>query len=556
MDAPKSVSATFNLSVPASAELSLALSADSATVGVGSNLTYAITVTNHGPSDASMVMVTNTLPETVSLVSIAASQGSQTTNGNVLIFTLGVLTNGGSGVLTIIVTPSAAGTITNRAEVSAAEGDPNFTNNLATVETLVTPAAPINHGPNFSKGPDQTVSEDSGPQTVAGWATGISAGPPEESGQALTFVVINDNNSLFFEGPAVSPDGALTFTPALNANGSATVTVILKDDGGTANGGVDTSSPQTFLITVAAVNDAPVFTKGPDQIVNQAAGPQTIPGWATGIGAGPADESPQTLSFVVYTDYGSLFEAQPAISSDGTLTYRAADNAVGEANVTVFLRDTGGTTNGGVDTSIPQFFKIAIVSPVDLLLLANASPNPVAIGSNLVFQFTVANVRSQFAQGVVVTNPLPANTTFVGATASQGTCMLTSGVVICALGDLGGGMSANISVTVVPNVFGSVVATASVGAKATDVNPANNWASVGVQVLGPPIVVQLVQSGPFPTLRLYVVPQFGYNSFVQYADSFMPNTVWTDLPGGPHSGLLTITNNAPFRFYRTLLVPQ
>ena len=40
------------------------------------------------------------------------------------------------------------------------------------------------------------------------------------------------------------------------------MTVQLHDNGGTANGGVDTSAAQTFTITVTAVNDAPSFTKG------------------------------------------------------------------------------------------------------------------------------------------------------------------------------------------------------------------------------------------------------------------------------------------------------
>jgi hypothetical protein len=35
------------------------------------------------------------------------------------------------------------------------------------------------------------------------------------------------------------------------------VTVTLADNGGTSNGGIDTSAPQTFSITVTAVNDAP-----------------------------------------------------------------------------------------------------------------------------------------------------------------------------------------------------------------------------------------------------------------------------------------------------------
>src|SRR6185295_16833825 len=112
------------------------------------------------------------------------------------------------------------------------------------------------------KGANQTVAEDAGPQSVANWATAISSGVGE-SGQTLDFIVSNDNNALFSTQPAVSPAGALSYTSTPNANGSVTVRV--HDNGGTANGGVDTSAPQTFTITVTAVNDAPVAS---DQAVS------------------------------------------------------------------------------------------------------------------------------------------------------------------------------------------------------------------------------------------------------------------------------------------------
>ena len=101
-----------------------------------------------------------------------------------------------------------------------------------------------------TKGADQTVNEDAGVQTVNNWATGLSAGPADESGQTLNFTVNNDNNALFSLQPTIDSNGNLSYTPAANANGSATVTVSIKDSGGTANGGVDTSSGQTFTITV------------------------------------------------------------------------------------------------------------------------------------------------------------------------------------------------------------------------------------------------------------------------------------------------------------------
>ena len=194
----------------------------------------------------------------------------------------------------------------------------------------------VNDAPSRSpRASDQAVNEDAGAQTVAGWATAIIAGPANESGQIVDFLVSNDNNGLFSGQPAIAADGTLTYTAAANANGSATVTVQLHDNGGTANGGADTRAPQSFTITVNAVNDAPSFIAGPDQAVNEDAGAQTVAGWATAItrGAGRTSRA-RSLDFLVSNDNNGLFSGQPAIAADGTLTYTAAANANGSATVT------------------------------------------------------------------------------------------------------------------------------------------------------------------------------------------------------------------------------
>ena len=107
----------------------------------------------------------------------------------------------------------------------------------------------VNDAPSFTKGPDQSVAMNSASATVAGWATSISQGIGE-TGQLVNFVVTNSNNSVFSVQPAISATGTLTYTPGLNAVGVATVSVALHDDGGTANGGVDTSAVQTFTISI------------------------------------------------------------------------------------------------------------------------------------------------------------------------------------------------------------------------------------------------------------------------------------------------------------------
>jgi hypothetical protein len=177
----------------------------------------------------------------------------------------------------------------------------------------------------------------------------------------VTFTVTTDNSNLFSAAPSVAPNGTLTYTSAPNANGTAHVTVSAVDDGGTANGGHDTSAPQSFAITVTAVNDAPTFTPGASQTAISLLGAETVNGWATGISPGPSDESAQTVTFQVSVSSPSLFAVQPKVASDGTLTYTPKALALGSATVTVTPVDDGGTDNGGQATGTPRTFTITIV---------------------------------------------------------------------------------------------------------------------------------------------------------------------------------------------------
>src|SRR5690606_2377905 len=118
----------------------------------------------------------------------------------------------------------------------------------------------VNDAPSFTlSGNPPAIDEDAGAQTVAGFAAGISAGPANESGQNLTFDLSAIGGSLTFaSSPAIdAATGNLTYQTAPNANGTATIQVLLRDDGGTLNGGVDTSAPQTFVISVTPINDPP-----------------------------------------------------------------------------------------------------------------------------------------------------------------------------------------------------------------------------------------------------------------------------------------------------------
>ena len=218
---------------------------------------------------------------------------------------------------------------------------------------VFTIAVEQNKAPSFVKGGNRTSGDTIGSVTIVGWATAISPGAGE-SGQSVSFAVSNTNTALFSTQPSVSSIGTLTYTVA-GVEGVATVSVTAMDDGGTGNGGSNSSAEQTFTITIIGVNDAPSFTVGPNISVRHNVGAHTVAGWATGISAGPPDESSQTVLFSCTNSQNSLFIAQPSISPSGVLTFTPHPINSGTATITATLQDSGGTLDGGVDMVTKQF---------------------------------------------------------------------------------------------------------------------------------------------------------------------------------------------------------
>ena len=318
---------------------------DDANVALANNV--AVTDSNAADTQTLTIVITG---GTVTLGTTGITFGGSG-NGTSNFTAQGNITNINTALDAATFTPTANLNGTNVASISIASNDGTADSNTASVTFSI---AEVNDEPSFTKGANQTVNEDVGLQTVNTWATDLNKGNANEIGQTLIFTLTNDNNSLFSTQPALSTNGTLTYTPAEHANGSATVSVVLKDNGGTTNGGDDTFATQSFTITVTAVNDPPSFTLGADQIVNEDASAQTL-GFATDIAAGPADESGQTLVFTVSNNNASLFSTQPSINASGVLSYTPAANENGTTTVTVILQDSGGTANGGSDTTTKAF---------------------------------------------------------------------------------------------------------------------------------------------------------------------------------------------------------
>ena len=149
--------------------------------------------------------------------------------------------------------------------------------------------------PTFTATDPPSVLEDSAQQVIAGFAT-FDAGSTDESDQSvLGYSVANlSNPDLFSALPTINNAGDLVYTPAANAFGTATFDISVQDDGGTAEGGIDTSEIQAFTISVTAVNDAPTFVAGGEVTVLEDAGQQVIAQFATSFDPGPGESGAST----------------------------------------------------------------------------------------------------------------------------------------------------------------------------------------------------------------------------------------------------------------------
>ncbi len=144
--------------------------------------------------------------------------------------------------------PHATGTATLKIRATDSTG--------AWVEDEVTvTVVQVNDPPAFTAGSDITAIADGSPRTVAGWATAISAGPADEADQTLAFEIVGNTHADLFEvAPTVAGDGTLSYQLKAGAEGTATISVRLKDNGGTSSGGADLADAQTFEITSLPFN--------------------------------------------------------------------------------------------------------------------------------------------------------------------------------------------------------------------------------------------------------------------------------------------------------------
>ena len=194
-----------------------------------------------------------------------------------------------------------------------------------------------NSAPSFVPGANVSVVEDAGAQSITGWATNISPGSASESGQTVQFITTTSTPELFSVVPTISPTGTLSFTPAANAFGTAVVTVVLKDNGGTAGGGIDSSDPYLLTITVNSVNDIPeVVTPIGDRTYEVSSGPDSI-----SLAGRFFDVEDPALSYSVTSSNPALITAS---IDAGALVLQIVPGLQGNSSIEVTATDVDGAS--------------------------------------------------------------------------------------------------------------------------------------------------------------------------------------------------------------------
>ena len=301
---------TMGVSLPAS-DLSIVKTANTTTPAKGSNVIFTLTATNNGPTSASTISVTDALPAGFTYLSNTSPTAGTfiydtgTATGTWNINSLTGISPGNSASMTITAKVNSAGSYANTAIVSGGQNDLNSANNTSTI-TLT----PSNTAPVITNGGITYIEDNTFTFSAANFTGNFS----DANGDPLnkirfTSLPTATQGVLRLSGTAITTateilaaDFAnLTFQPAADFNSNFLINWQASD-------GTDYSAANTFTFTGTAVNDAPSFTKGADQVI--AAINTSVTGspnpWATAISKGPADEASQTITFVTSNGNNAL----------------------------------------------------------------------------------------------------------------------------------------------------------------------------------------------------------------------------------------------------------
>ncbi len=296
------------------------------------------------------------------------------------------------------------------------------------------------------------------------------------AGSTRIIVLFGDSSS---HDPSEGITQAQAIT-ALNAEGIIVIAVNVPGTSGFLFDGLDNAGQATAIATATggAYLNAPSVAQISDTIL---AGLSNLP---------------VTVTHSVVCDPGLSVVVTPA-----TQTVTSGDTTAWSEVITVDPGHPGGVTLNCAVTFLlngqsggPAFTQtIAIVVPGADVAVVKSGPSLVTEGDTYSYTLNITNNGPANATSVVVTDPLPANSTFVSASAG---CTEAAGSVTCTIGSLAAGASASRTITVVAGSVGSSLTnTATVSAFQFDPDLANNSSTVVTVLNHNPVCTEVTAGG-------------------------------------------------------------
>lgn len=427
------------------ADLAVGAAVSAATVNAGANFTCTVNVTNLGPGSATGVVLTNRLPARATFVSANSTQGSCTHNSGVVTCPAGTLAAGGRFTVTLTL-GAAPGTNACVAGVTANEADAQPNNNTARASVVGTQTQPP------LRNNDLILLEEiiGGPGSIYPSTLQVSGLTGQVHKVTVTLHTLTHSNPDDIDILLVSPDGRNAMLMSdCGLNGAFTdITVTLDDD---ALVSLPDSDPAITSGTYRPANYGSVVLETMDP---------------------PAPGRP----------YGATLSVFQGANPNGTWRLFVLDDSP----------EDGGYLGEG------WTLQFITSEPIADLWVAQSAPASVPVISNLTCTLAVTN-RGPAATSATLTDLLPVTTQFVSATASQGSCTHSNGVLTCPLGVLASGASATVTLVLAPTQPGPVTNTVSVSGSLFDPGATNN-ASTLVSTILP--VADLVLQGSVPATGL------------------------------------------------------
>lgn len=455
------------------ADLAVALSVDDATPDEGGTVVFTVTLTNHGPGNASGVTVRNLLPAGLAFAGATASLGSYASGSGD--WSVGSLANGAVATLALTGTVQAltgGSTIIDSVRVTASDQADHTAANDAAGVSLRVQLADLALALSVN---DPTPNEGS---AVTFTLTLTNLGPDAASGivvrdllpVGLTYTGSTASQGSYSSGSGLWTVGGLangaSATLALDATvsfgtggntiiDSARVVATDQADHTAANNvataGVGVTSAD---LGVAMAVDLPVANEG-DLVTYTVTVTNDGPDPATGVAV--TDALPAGLTFSgatpsqgAYTSGTGLWAVESLASgASATLVLAATvDAGTGGASVVnsavVTASDqadpVGSNNNASRSVAVP-LADLGVAVTVD-----DATPNE---GQTVTFTITLTNYGPDAASGIAVTGGVTAGLAYQGSTPSQGT--YSEGSRTWTVGGLGSGASATLQIEALVN---------------------------------------------------------------------------------------------------------